>query len=255
MIIQPNNLYHGDCIEIMSHIQDNSIDMILCDLPYGVTDYYWDVIIPFDVLWEQYTRIIKDTGAIVLTANQPFSSALLMSNVELFKYEWIWVKNRVTNVLQAKKQPLRINEHILVFYKKQPTYNPQGVIVCNKQANTGFDTKLSPNKRQDAKWGVKKTETGKYTQTQTNYPKNILDFPVEPTVLHPTQKPLELGRYLIRTYTNDNDVVLDNCMGSGSFCLSALLENRRYIGIEKDDYYFNLAKQRMQETKNVTNLF
>ena len=228
----------GDCLEIMKDIPDKSIDMILCDLPYGTTACKWDTIIPFEPLWEQYNRIIKDNGAIVLFSQMPFTAELVHSNLKLFRYEWIWQKDNGTGFLNAKKMPLKIHENILVFYKKLPTYNPQ--------MRTGF-------KPYKCKQGRHSTNYGAYEQghiTESNgerYPIDIIEFKKD-SGLHPTQKPVALLEYLIKTYTNENDVVLDNCMGSGSTGVASINTNRNFIGIELDEKYFNIAKERINNT-------
>lgn len=237
------DLRQGDCLEIMKDIPDKSIDLILCDLPYGTTRNKWDSIIPLDKLWDQYERIIKDTGAIVLFSQMPFTAELTHSNLKLFKYEWIWEKDNGTGFLNAKKMPLKIHENILVFYKKLPTYNPQ--------MRTGF-------KPYKCKQGRHSTNYGAYEQgyiTESNgerYPIDIIEFKKD-SGLHPTQKPVALLEYLIKTYTNENDLVLDNCMGSGSTGVACINTNRNFIGIELDENYFNIAKERIEKerSKNV----
>lgn len=237
-MLQHNVLYLGDCLDIMQSIEDKSVDMILCDLPYGVTARNkWDCIIPFDKLWEAYERIIKDNGAIVLTATQPFASLLVNSNINLFKYEWIWEKTKKTGFLNAKKQPLRNHEQVLVFYKNQPTYNPQGISKIEKLCNRGNDP--------DGVGSNYNSANPIYTQTQTGYPVSVLKISSEGNTVHPTQKPIKLFEYLIKTYTNENDLILDNCVGSGTSCIAAINTNRRYIGIEKDEKYFEIAKERV----------
>lgn len=227
-------IMQGDCLELMHNIPDKSIDMILCDLPYGTTACKWDTIIPFEPLWKQYERIIKDNGGIVLTATQPFSSKLVMSNLKLFKYEWVWEKSRPTNFLNAKKQPLRQHKQIVVFYKKQPVYNPQNLIYQPK-INTRSTT------------GTNCNESGKSNYSEyTNYPNDILKINSESKTVHPTQKPLVLFEYLIKTYTNEGDLVLDNCCGSGTTLLAAKNLNRKWIGIEKDESYYKIAVERMK---------
>lgn len=230
----------GDCLEIMKDISDKSIDMILCDLPYGTTKNKWDSIIPLNELWEQYERIIKDNGAIVLFSQMPFTAELVNSNLKLFRYEWIWKKENGTGFLNAKKMPLKIHENILVFYKKLPTYNPQ--------MRTGF-------KPYKCKQGRHSTNYGAYEQghiTESNgerYPIDIIEFKKD-TGLHPTQKPVALLEYLIKTYTNEGDVVLDNCMGSGTTGVACKKLNRNFIGIELDEKYFNIAKERIENEDN-----
>ena len=233
------NLLHGDCLELMNNIPDKSVDMILCDLPYGVTQCKWDAIIPFDKLWEQYNRIIKNNGAVVLFGNEPFTSLLICSNLKNFKYNWIWQKNNATGFLNAKKQPLNDNETISVFYKKQCTYNPQ-MTVAEKIYKRGM-VKRSKSDCYGEEKDFVQIETG------LRYPKRIQYFNNNHTreQLHPTQKPVELLEYLIKTYTNEDEVVLDNCMGSGSTGVACINTNRRFIGMEIEEKYFEIAKDRM----------
>lgn len=234
-------LLFGDCLEVMKSIPDGSVDMILCDLPYGTTRNKWDSVIQLDKLWNQYERIC--TGAIVLTAAQPFTSILIVSNLQNFKYQLVWNKSKVTGVLNAKKQPLRNHEDICVFYQKQPTYNPQGVVNCNIQSSTGVSSG-----RSSSNYGaIRQTESGKYTQRQTGYPRSVLQIASEGKTIHPTQKPVALMEYLIKTYTNESDLVLDNCMGSGTTGVACINTNRRFIGIEKDEKYFEIASNRINE--------
>lgn len=234
-----NNLYQGDCLELMKDIPDKSIDMILCDLPYGITQNSWDCYIPLDKLWEQYTRIIKPNGAIVLTSSGIFTAQLIMSQPKLYKYKWIWEKSKPTNFLNAKKQPLRKHEDVCVFYKKQPTYNPQ----------------MTQGKPYDK--GVRKDQqTGSYGDFQPvhvhssgeRYPTDIIYFKTaecEGEVVHPTQKPVALLEYLIKTYTNEGETVLDNCMGSGSTGVACANTGRNFIGIESDEDYYKVARKRI----------
>jgi len=245
-------LLHGDCLELMKDIPDKSIDMILCDLPYGTTACKWDTVIPFEPLWGQYKRIIKDNGAIVLTASQPFTSALVMSNVKMFKYEWYWVKNRITGFANAKKQPLRNIEDILVFYNNHSTYNPQGIVridkVCKNGKSVGGES-LRTNIKESANKGSLRTEGKTYIQEFTGYPRQALTDIPEEKKLHPTQKPVALMEYLIKTYTNEGDTVLDNCMGSGTTGVACKNLNRNFIGMEMDDKYFEIASNRINENK------
>ena len=229
-----------DCVSGMSIYPDKSIDMILCDLPYGVTGCRWDSLIPFDKLWEQYLRIIKDNGAIVLTACQPFTTALINSQPKYFKYVWYWRKNMVTAFANAKKQPLRCVEDICVFYKRQPTYNPQGIIVLDKPIKRRG--KCIP-KHGDS---VYKVDTlSKSTETYiTHYPRNVLEIKCE-RGLHPTQKPVELFEYLIRTYTNENEIVFDGCMGSGTTALACIELGYDFIGCEINKEYYEISKNRI----------
>ena len=244
-----NSLFEEDCLECMKQIPDHSVDMILCDLPYGITQNNWDCLIPLDLLWKQYWRVIKPNGAIVLTSQGLFTAKLMLSQPKFFKYKWIWEKSKPTNFLNAKKQPLRKYEDVCVFYKKQPTYNPQ------MKKGEPYDK------------GIRKDQlSGSYgdfnpvhvSSNGDRYPTDIVYVKTaecEGDVFHPTQKPIELGRYFIRTYTNPGEVVLDNTFGSGSFLVAALLEGRNFIGIEKNEdvalfkkddiNYIDVAKRRL----------
>ena len=246
-----NQLFEGDCLKYLKQFPDNSIDMVLCDLPYGTTQNKWDSVISLSKLWKEYERVVKDNGAIVLTSQGLFTAQLMMSNPKMFKYKWIWEKSKPTNFLNAKKQPLRKYEDVCVFYKKQPTYNPQM-------------TKGEPYNK-----GVRKNQlSGSYGDFQpvhvysdgSRYPTDIIYFKTaesEGKVIHPTQKPIELGRYFIRTYSNPGDLILDNTFGSGSFLVAALLEGRNFVGIEKnknvelfkksDIDFIDEAKKRLHE--------
>jgi len=227
------NLLQGDCLERMKEIETGSVDMILTDPPYGTTACKWDSIIPLEPMWEQLKRIIKPNGAIVMTASQPFTSVLVSSNLKGFKYCWYWKKNRATGVLNAKRQPLRNIEDICVFNVKQ--YTPQGLVEYNKP---------SRNAKSDSEvYG--KGQTKSYMQKWTNYPKQSLEFNSVQRVLHPTQKPVALMEYLIKTYTNESETVLDFTMGSGSTGVACKNLNRDFIGIELDENYFNIAKERI----------
>ena len=260
-----NKVFEADCLDLMPLIPDKSVDMVLCDLPYGTTQNKWDSVIDLDKLWAQYTRIVKENGVIVLTSQGIFTAHLILSNEKWFKYKIVWIKSKSTNFLNAKKQPLRKHEDICVFYRQQPTYNPQ------MADGEGYDK------------GIRKDQfTGSYgdfkpRHVKSNgqrYPNDVICFEEGPQedylyfktaesegkVYHPTQKPVELGRYLIRTYTNPGDVVLDNACGSGSFLVAAALEGRKYIGIEKnkdvklhktiDTYYIEVCNQRLEEVIN-----
>ena len=250
MSLEVNKIYNGDCLELMKDIPDKSIDMILCDLPYGTTACKWDTIIPFDKLWEQYERIIKENGAIVLTAAQPFTSALVMSNIKTFKYDWCWKKPRGTGHLNAKKQPLRDKEDILIFYKSQPTYHPQLTKGTPYSAlKGGKNSKMS--EKGNTTYG-KFMNGCEYRNDNDGfrYPKQVIEFGVvERGTVHPTQKPVALFEYLIKTYTNENDLVLDNCIGSGTTAIAALNTGRFFIGIEKDKQYFDIANKRIEELR------
>lgn len=225
-------LMKGDCLELMKRIPDNSVDMILCDLPYGTTQNKWDAVIPFEALWAEYRRIRKPSAAIILTAAQPFTSALIMSNVEEFKYSWIWRKSKPTGHLNAKKQPMRNTEDVTVFYRHQCLYSPQGV----------RDTDVMVSRTNRGNYG----ECSKTTrQTVTGYPTTLLEFATE-NGTHPTQKPVALMEYLIRTYTHEGMTILDNCMGSGTTGAACANTGRNFIGIEMDEKYFEIAKNRVE---------
>ena len=238
--LELNKIYNEDCLEGMKRIPSGSVDMILCDLPYGTTANKWDAIIPFEPLWEQYERVIKDDGAIVLTASQPFTTKLINSNIELFKYTWVWQKSRFANQMLAKKQPLKIHEDIAVFSKKPHRYQPQGIIEVNKETRQGSTVT-------DNNGGGVRSKT--YTQTHTNYPRSILKFNSVGKTKHPTQKPVELFEYLIRTYTNEGETVLDNCIGSGTTAIASMRTGRNYIGFELDKGYFDIANGRIDKYK------
>ena len=221
----------------MKNIPDKSIDMILCDLPYGTTHNKWDNVIPMKPLWEQYNRIIKDHGAIVLFSQMPFGASLIMSNPKMFRYEWIWEKNQAGGFLNAKKMPLRKHENILVFYKHLPTYNPQGLIKLDEP----IYEEGSAN-RNGKNYGVADKS---FIRTHKNYPTDIITFSKD-SGYHPTQKPVDLLEYLIKTYTNEGDLVLDNCMGSGSTGVACVNTNRDFIGMELNEEYFKIACERIE---------
>ena len=202
----------GDCLEEMKKIEDNSVDLVLADLPYGTTKCKWDSIIPLEPLWEQYNRVAKINAAMIFTASQPFTSTLVSSNLKNFKYNWVWEKSKATGYLNSKKMPMKAHEDVCVFYRKPPVYNPQ-------------------------MWQVQ------YFKTAES----------EGKVLHPTQKPLALMEYLVKTYSNEGDMVLDNVMGSGTTCVAAALHNRRFIGIEMDEGYFDIARDRIEKTQEFEN--
>lgn len=231
------DIKQGDCLELMKEIPDKSIDMILCDLPYGTTRCKWDNIIPFSELWGGYLRVVKSNGAIVLFCKQPFTTELIHSNLNLFKYTLVWQKDNHDNPLMAKKRFLNITEDIAIFYQKQCTYNPQGIIEINKITKQGRGHSLSQ----------KNDRKSEYVQTFTNYPRNILTFKRDLPNIHPTQKPVALLEYLIKTYTNEGETVLDNCMGSGSTGVACINTNRNFIGYELDEKYFEIAEKRLNE--------
>mgnify|MGYP000173203420 CR=1 FL=1 len=236
--IAPDSIINADCLEAMKFIPDKSIDCIICDLPYGVTACKWDIVIPFDLLWEQYKRIIKPNGAIVLFGSQPFTSALVMSNPKWFKYEWIWEKTCATGFLDANKKPLKNHENILIFYHKSPRYNPQ------KQKGEPYIKK----RRTPDRAVIYNQVRGPLTINKgSRYPKTVLPMAngnyKSP---HPTQKPVALIEYLLKTYTLENELILDNTAGSGTLAIAAINTNRRYICIEKDPGYFEVMRDRIE---------
>jgi len=240
-----NTIHNGDCLELMKLIPDGSVDMILCDLPYGTTACKWDVIIPFQHLWEQYKRIIKSNGAIVLTASQPFTSALVMSNQKLFKQTLVWSKTRPTNVMNSKKMFMKWHEDICVFYKNPPIFNP---IMRTDGTFTGKKVQRMNTNRLTGTLG-KTGEKKDYVHEGNGgffYPKTILEYSnVQTPNLHPTQKPVALFEYLIKTYTNEGETVLDNCAGSGTTAIACLNTNRNYILMEKEQKYFEMIENRI----------
>ena len=236
----------GDCLELLPTIPDGSVDMVLCDLPYGTTACAWDSVIPMNKLWEQYNRICKPNAALVFTAVQPFTTVLAASNLENFRYEWIWEKPQGTNPMNSQVMPLKAHENILVFYNRKPTYNPQ---MWYSTPYSGF----SSNTKKIGEVYGEATSKHRDNPDGSRYPKTILKFKQEKG-FHPTQKPVDLMRYLIRTYTNEGDVVLDNTMGSGSTCVAAALERRHYIGIESDKGYYDIAVRRVNEVANAVRI-
>ena len=239
-------LYRGDCLDVMKDIPDGSVDLILCDLPYGTTACSWDSVIPFDPLWLNYKRILKDNGAIVLTSSQPFTSALISSAYDLFKYALVWVKSRPTDFPNANNKPMKKHEDVLIFSKgttangsrRKMTYNPQGLIEKERKikrtSRGGFQ-------------GERPNQCDEYVSKFTNYPNSILDFASEGKTVHPTQKPVALMEYLIRTYSNEGDTVLDNCMGSGNTGVACANTDRNFIGIEREKEYYHIARKRIAE--------
>jgi site-specific DNA-methyltransferase (adenine-specific) len=270
MLFLPNiTLYNGDCLIEMNKVEDNSIDLILCDLPYATTDrkgvesngknrlFEWDTVIPLDKLWEQYKRILKPLGSVVLTADQPFTSQLILSNIDWFKYEWIWKKKKTTGFLLANYRPMKCTEDVVVFSPAgaaaasrnggNMTYNPQGLIEKNvKKKNNAKRLGKFLHNPQHMGAGNKLLHESEYEQKYTNYPSEIIEFGLDPNSVHPTQKPVALMEYLIKTYTNPGDVVLDNTMGSGTTGVAAVQTGRNFIGIEMDEEYYKIAKQRIE---------
>ena len=246
-------LYKGDCLIEMDKIEDKSVDMILCDLPYGTTSCKWDTIIPFEPLWEQYERVIKDDGAIVLTGSEPFSSILRTSNLKNYKYDWKWEKPSGANFLNFKYQPAKVHEDIMVFGKMATSYSKKG--------NMKYFPQMTEGKPYEQKSGKQKTKNSNSTvrseikqvvtkNTGLRYPRSIQKFALDKEKLHSTQKPVALFEYLIKTYTNENEVVLDSTMGSGSTGVACVNTGRKFIGIELDEKYFNIAKERIEKSKH-----
>ena len=235
----------GDCLELMRDVPDQSVDMILCDLPYGTTACKWDTVIPFEPLWEQYRRVTKPNAAIVLTAAQPFTSAVVVSALDLFKYALVWKKSRVSHFAQAPYRFLTEHEDVLVFSRAgvsknanpRMTYNPQGTLPCNRWVRGKGHSDHRPSR----------TVQSDYLQTTTNYPKSIIEVTSDNGTDHPTQKPVALMEYLIRTYTNEGETVMDNCMGSGTTGVACVNTGRKFIGMEQDAKYFEIAQKRIRD--------
>jgi site-specific DNA-methyltransferase (adenine-specific) len=259
-----DQIIQGDCLEIMKGIPDKAVDMILCDLPYGITACDWDVKIPFEPLWEAYKRIIKDNGAIVLTASQPFTSELVMSNRKMFKYEWIWDKGRGSNFMSLKYMPMKEHENILIFANGKTIYNPEKISRSEKSLirdPSGTDRWVKQSKRTIRHYGQnnKTDHVRQIDSSGLRFPKSIIKFEAQSeldgarysTVLdaekHPTQKPVSLFMYLIKTYTNEGDLVLDNCIGSGTTAVAAKATGRRFIGIEQSAQYCAIANKRLRQ--------
>ena len=247
--IVPDSIVNADCLEAMKFIPDKSIDCIICDLPYGVTALKWDLVIPFDLLWEQYKRIIKPNGAIVLFSSQPFTSALVMSNPKWFKYEWIWEKSNGSNFASVNRMPFKVHENILVFYNKQPNYNPQKTFNISNRVKA---VKHSKSDKMGVYGSIKRNELDQYDKTR--YPRSVQKIKHEGRNnqftdkynFHPTQKSCAVYEYLIKTYTLENELILDNTAGSGTLAIAAMNTNRRYICIEKDPDYFEVMLNRIE---------
>jgi site-specific DNA-methyltransferase (adenine-specific) len=240
------NLMCGDCLEIMQLIPDGSVDMVLADPPYGTTACKWDTVIPLEAMWAQLKRVIKPNGAILMTAGQPFTTTLISSNIKMFKYCWVWEKSKVSGFTNAKNKPLNTTEDVVVFSKgtcanksiKRMVYFPQDLVRCNKKV-------LNMHRDTSGTIGNRPSRTESYTQEFTKYPKNIIRIASEGKTVHPTQKPVALMEYLIRTYTNERDSVLDFTMGSGTTGVACVNTGRKFIGIELDQGYFDIAKERI----------
>ena len=247
-LLKLNSVNQGDCLEVMKDIADKSVDMILADLPYGTTACKWDTIIPFEPLWEQYKRVIKDNGAIVLTASQPFTSALVMSNPKMFKVSIVWNKRKAGNFVQGNIQPMKIHEDVVIFYRKQPVYNPQKTILDKPQK-----VRNGAKNRQDRKdaggFGGTVIYSNKF-EANKKLPTTIVEISKDnygKNVFHPTQKPVALFEYLIKTYTNEGDLVLDNVAGSGTTGIACINTKRDYILIEQDEKYYEIINKRIED--------
>ena len=237
-MLELNKVYCGDCLELMQEIDDKSIDMVLCDLPYGTTECKWDVVIPFDLLWKQYDRIIKDNGAMAFNASQPFTSVLVNSNISHYKHHWIWLKNRGTGFQVAKYRPMMKTEDIIVFCNKTLKYNPQMIPLDKPRKYKSASNTNGTNH-------LAHFNSFTYEVTE-KYPTNVIEVSKVAKPLHPTQKPVELCEYLIKTYTNEGELVLDNCCGSGTTGVAAKNLHRNYILIEKEEKYCRIAEERLQ---------
>lgn len=250
-VMKVNTISNEDCLQGMKRLKEESIDAIICDLPYGTTACSWDTIIPFDELWEQYRRVIKKNGAIVLFGAEPFSTALRASNLTEYKYDWYWVKNTATGFVFSKKQPMRSVETISVFSKGTANYYPQGLVpIRNPQS------KVRRNSSSEDIYDTDSLAKKDYTSEFSGYPNNVLKFNKESKhCFHPTQKPVELLEYLIKTYTKKNDVVLDNCMGSGTTAIAAINTERNYIGFEMNEEYYKKSIERINLNTTQINLF
>lgn len=239
--VSGSTFVNADCFDVFPFIEDKSIDAIICDLPYGTTSCKWDSILPFDKLWKEYERVIKPNGAIILFGSQPFTSKLVISRIEWFKYELIWHKSHPTGFASSKKRTMKYHENVLVFYNKQPTYNPQ---MTKGKPNHWTINKAGTVSNSQPKLGEIENKNG-----DNKFPNSVMYFncPNRNGILHPTQKPIELMEYLVKTYTNEGDMVLDNTMGSGTCGLAAIKNNRRFIGIEKEKNYYDITLNRIYE--------
>ena len=241
-----NTIYNEDCLVGMKRIPDKSVDMILCDLPYGVTKNKWDSVIPLDELWKHYKRIIKENGAIVLFGQGLFTARLMFSNEKWYRYNLIWEKDRPSGFLNAKRMPLRSHEDIVVFYKKLPTYNPQ---FWEGEPLHGMGSKFREGQLENNNYGKfdsHKNPSAKHEGDTKKYPRSVLSFKKEHPPIHPTQKSVELVEWLVKTYSNEGDTVLDNCMGSGTTAIACLNTDREYIGFELDEAYHKLSLERIE---------
>lgn len=253
-MIELNKIYNEDCLTGMKNIPDKSIDMILCDLPYGSTKCKWDIIIPFDKLWEAYNRIVKTNGVILLFGNEPFSSYLRMSNIKNYRYDWYWIKNKPSGALFAKVKPMKAVENICVFYDKRPRYIPEMIKRTETELKrfAKIQVVTSGTDLIKKKW----SKSPSRTHNQFKYPNNVLNFKTvfnrdKQKTKHPTQKPVEMFEYLIRTYTTEGNLILDNCIGSGTTAIACINTKRNYIGFELDKTYFDIANKRIEEHKQI----
>lgn len=240
-ILELNKIHQGDCLELMKDVPDGSIDMILCDLPYGQTSNKWDSVLDLDLLWTQYNRIIKENGCIALTAKGRFMVDLINSNRDMYRYEWVWNKNKGSNFAHAKRMPLNVHEYVLIFYKRQPTYNPQmtqGKAYFQKRAN---------DKAVGIADNIERKSSG--SKDGLRYPKTIIEVEgmAQRHIIHKTQKPVSLYEYLIKTYTDEGDLVLDNCAGSGTIGVASINTNRNWIGIELEEDFVDMSNKRIDE--------
>lgn len=251
-----DKIYNMDCLEGMKQIPDGSVDAIICDLPYGTTECAWDSVIPFDKLWEQYKRIVKPTAPIVLFGSEPFSTYLRMSNMDMYLYDWIWIKNHPNGFLEAKNKPMKAHEIISIFSKgsssngclNRVTYNPQDLIRQKSVKKNGGKNSIYGSRKN-------REEGTKYESEFTNYPISVLVFDWDADRFHPTQKPVDLLRYLVKTYTNEGDTILDNCMGSGTTAVACIKEKRHFIGFELNKEYYDKACLRIDAVKRQLTLF
>jgi site-specific DNA-methyltransferase (adenine-specific) len=251
-ILQNSTIYNADCFDVFAFIEDKSIDAIICDLPYGTTACKWDSVLPFDKLWKQYERVIKGNGAMVLFCSQPFTSNLITSNIQNFKYMWYWEKSRPSGYVHARNMPMKEIEDIAVFSyapmghysllgKNRMKYNPQGLVKINKLLKQKKETRASNT------YGIRPSHKDEFIQENTNYPRNKLVYASVTGATHPTEKPVLLLEYLIKTYTNEGETVLDNTMGSGTTGVACINSGRNFIGIEKEKNYFDIAVKRIKE--------
>jgi len=244
-MIELNKIYLGDCLDLMVEIEDKSVDCIICDLPYGTTACSWDSIIPFDKLWEHYKRIRKDNTPIVLFGNEPFSTYLRMSNIKEYRYDWIWEKSISTGNMNCNRMPLKSHEIISIFYKNLPMYNPQMA-----KGKPYVDNRINLGRQKNDLYGSFISHTNKIENKGTRYPRSVIKFSnSNHNRYHPTQKPEALLEYLIKTYSNEGDLILDNCIGSGTTAIAAYNLKRNFIGIEKKKEYFDIAVERLRKAK------